>query len=151
VCEQQLLTIVLIWSLSLFVIESVEITNKMQPYNRIYYSSAHQKLNMFRAAHRSSSGARNCICSLWFTHTCGDWPLSSLSGKCSKHVEPSMRVVMINSITGLHLVGYFYWFILRCTDPWILNLFVILNSLLRKLSSMPIYLQDIFVTRILRK
>jgi len=34
---------------------------------------------MFRAAHRSSSGALNCICSLWFTYTC-DRPLSSLSG-----------------------------------------------------------------------
>jgi hypothetical protein len=29
---------------------------------------------------------------------------------------------MINSITRLHLVGYFYWVTLRCTDPWILNL-----------------------------
>jgi len=28
---------------------------------------------------------------------------------------------IINYITRLHLVGYFYWFILRCTDPWILN------------------------------
>jgi len=36
---------------------------------------------MFRAAHRSSSGALNCICSLWFTYTCGDRPLSSLSWK----------------------------------------------------------------------
>jgi len=36
---------------------------------------------MFQAAHRSSSGALNCICSLWFTYTCGDRPLSSLSGK----------------------------------------------------------------------
>jgi len=36
---------------------------------------------MFRAAHRSSSGALNCICSLWFRYTCGDRPLSSLSGK----------------------------------------------------------------------
>jgi len=26
----------------------------------------------------------------------------------------------MNSITRLHLVGYFYWVILRCTDPWIL-------------------------------
>jgi len=26
---------------------------------------------------------------------------------------------LINSITRLHLVGYFYWVILRCTDPWI--------------------------------
>ena len=30
---------------------------------------------MFRAAHRSSSGALNCICSLWFIYTCGDRPL----------------------------------------------------------------------------
>jgi len=28
---------------------------------------------------------------------------------------------MINSVTKLHLVGYLYWVILRCTDPWILN------------------------------
>jgi len=27
---------------------------------------------MFRAAHRSSSEALNCICSLWFTYACGD-------------------------------------------------------------------------------
>ena len=36
---------------------SVEITNKMQPCNRIYYSTVHWRLNMFRAAHRSSLGA----------------------------------------------------------------------------------------------
>jgi len=34
---------------------------------------------MFRAAHRSSSEALNCICSLWFIYTCGDRPLSRLS------------------------------------------------------------------------
>ena len=60
--------------------KSVEITNKMQPCNRIYYSKVYWRLSMFRAAHRSSSGALNCICSL-FTYTCGDQPLSSLSGK----------------------------------------------------------------------
>jgi len=27
---------------------------------------------MFRAAHRSSSGALNCVCSLWFIYPCGD-------------------------------------------------------------------------------
>jgi hypothetical protein len=36
---------------------SGEITNKMQPCNRIYYSTVHWRLNMFRAAHRSWSGA----------------------------------------------------------------------------------------------
>jgi len=36
---------------------SVEITNKMQPCIGIYYSSVHWRLNMFRAAYRSSSGA----------------------------------------------------------------------------------------------
>jgi len=34
---------------------------------------------MFREAHRSSSGAINCICSLWFICPCGDRPLSRLS------------------------------------------------------------------------
>jgi len=34
---------------------------------------------MFRAAHRSSSGAINCVCSLWFIYPCGDRPLSKLS------------------------------------------------------------------------
>ena len=36
---------------------SVEITNKMQPCKRIYYSTVHWRLNMFRASYRSSSGA----------------------------------------------------------------------------------------------
>jgi hypothetical protein len=40
---------------------------------------------------------------------------------CSKHVEPSMKDGIINSITRLLLVGCFYWVILRCTNPWILN------------------------------
>jgi len=129
----------------------------MQPCNRIYYSNVYWRLNMFREAHRSSSGAPNCICSLCFIYTCGDRPLSSLSGKfptqtwqrpvttcvykpdavntvwssrwwavCrSKHVEPSVNVGIINSITRLHLVGSFYWFILRCTDPWILTLILL--------------------------
>jgi hypothetical protein len=47
--------------------DSVEITNKMQPCIRIYYSTVHWSINVFRAAYRSSSGALNCICSLWFT------------------------------------------------------------------------------------
>jgi hypothetical protein len=52
----------------------------MQLYNRIYYSKDFWMLDMFRAAHRSSSGALNCICSLWFIYTCGDRALSRLSG-----------------------------------------------------------------------
>jgi len=46
----------------------------MQHFNRIYYSSFYWNLNMFRAVYRSSSGAPNCICSLWFTYTCCDRP-----------------------------------------------------------------------------
>jgi len=38
-------------------IHLVEITNKMQPCIRIYYSTVHWRLNMFRAAYPSSSGA----------------------------------------------------------------------------------------------
>ena len=50
----------------------------MQPCNRIYYSKIDWRLNMFRAACRSSSGAPKCICSFWFIYTCGDRPLSRL-------------------------------------------------------------------------
>jgi hypothetical protein len=88
---------------------------------KVYYSQVYWRLNMFRAARRSSSGALNCICSLWFIYTCGDWPLPRLSGNTPTHVEPSVNFGIINSITRLHLVGYFYRFILRCTDPWILK------------------------------
>jgi hypothetical protein len=119
--------------------ESVEITNKMQPCNRIYYSKIYWSLSMFRAAYRSSLGATNCICNLWFIYTCGDRSLWSLSGiqnwqrlvttrvrkpeaaitvwstwwweVCrSKHVELLVNFAIINSITRLHLIGYFYWF-----------------------------------------
>jgi len=55
---------------------------QMQPCNRIYYSKIYWKLNMFRVAYRSSSGALNCIFSLWFIYTCGDRPLSRLGGNC---------------------------------------------------------------------
>jgi len=37
--------------------DSLEITNKMRPCNRIYYSNIHWRLNMSRAAYCSSSGA----------------------------------------------------------------------------------------------
>jgi len=30
---------------------------------------------------------------------------------CSEHVEPSINFGIINSITRLHLVGCFYWFL----------------------------------------
>jgi len=43
---------------------------------------------MFRAAHRSSSGALNCICSLWFTYTCGDQPVTT----CVCKAEPANTV-----------------------------------------------------------
>jgi hypothetical protein len=38
-----------------------EITKKMRPCSRIYYSNVFQLLNMFRATHRSSSGAQKTV------------------------------------------------------------------------------------------
>jgi len=103
---------------------------------------------MFRAEYRSSSGALNFICSLWFIYTCGVRLLSrlSLDNGRSPHVYINQRLQIqfrapdderyaarnmlslkinygiINSNTRLHLDGCFYWVILRCTDPWISNL-----------------------------
>jgi hypothetical protein len=53
----------------------------MKLCNRIYYSRVYWRFNIFRAAHRSSSGALNCICSLWFIYPSGDRPLPRLSEK----------------------------------------------------------------------
>jgi len=64
----------------------------MQTCFRIYYSKVYWRLNMFRAAYRSSSGALNYICSLWFLHTCGDRPLSRLSEKKLLFVEHNRDV-----------------------------------------------------------
>ena len=55
-------------------------SNKMQLCNRIYYSKVFWRFNVFQAAHRSSSGALNSICSLWFICPYVDRPLPRLSG-----------------------------------------------------------------------
>jgi hypothetical protein len=47
--------------------------------------------------------------------------LSWLGGNSHPARTTSINFGIINSITRLHLVGYFYWFILRCKGPWILN------------------------------
>jgi len=101
----------------------------MQPCYRIHYSTVHWQLNMFQAVCRS------------------------------KHVELSMNGGIINSVTRLHLVGCFYWVILWCMDPWILNLQnsekvirIIPNSRMRdscrelfqRLEILPLYSQYIF-------
>jgi len=71
---------------------SVDITNKMQPCNRIYYFNVCWRVNMFRAAHRSLSGALNCICSLWFTYTCGDRLMSSCQNRLDNSRSPHVYV-----------------------------------------------------------
>jgi hypothetical protein len=48
---------------------------------------------MFRAAHRISSGALNCVFSLWFIYPCDDWPLPKLSGKLPFPTWPWQRPV----------------------------------------------------------
>jgi hypothetical protein len=40
----------------------------MQSCNRIYYSKMYWRLNTFWAPYGLSSGAPNCICSLWFIY-----------------------------------------------------------------------------------
>jgi len=121
----------------------------MQPCNRIYYSTVHWQLNMFRAAHRSSSGALTVFtASGLHTHAVtghsqvwvglrldyGRSPHAYVNQRLqtqsswwwavcrSKHDELSMNGGIMNSVTRSHLVGYFYWVVLWCTDPWILNL-----------------------------
>jgi hypothetical protein len=80
-------------------------TNKMQLCNRIYYSKVYWRLNKFRAAYRSSSGALNCICSLWFIYPCGDRPVSRLSGKWMIHFPLSLgRILSLYTQEHSHLL-----------------------------------------------
>ena len=77
-------------------------TNEMQLCNRIYYSKVYWRLNMFRAARRSSSGALNYICNLWFICPCGDRPLSRLSGKWMIHLPHSLGRFLLSLYTQEH-------------------------------------------------
>jgi len=60
----------------------------MQPCNRIYYSIVHWRLNMFRAAHRSSSGALT-VCAASGLHT--QFPLRLDYGR-SPHAYVNQRL-----------------------------------------------------------
>jgi len=50
------------------------------------------------------------------------WRLNVFQAAYRSSSGPSINFGIINSITRLHLISCFYWFILRCTDPWILNI-----------------------------
>jgi hypothetical protein len=51
---------------------SVEITNNMQPCNRIYYSNFLLKAQYVLSGKPLIIRSSKCICSLWFTYVCGD-------------------------------------------------------------------------------
>jgi hypothetical protein len=108
---------------------------------------------MFWAAHHSSSGALTVFAAsglhthvvtgrsqIWVGTDYGRSPHAYVNQRLKrqsswwwavcrlKHVEPLINGGIINSITRLHLVGYFSWVILQCTDPWILNLLYLLQE-----------------------
>ena len=136
----------LIFMVSYIVVWTVEITNKMQPCNSIYYSKIYWRLNMFRAACLSHHQELQTVFAAFrlYTHVvtdrCPGWvrtqpgqrPVTTCVYKpeaantvwsfwwwavCrSKHVEPSINFGIIYAITRLHLVGYFYWFLLSISQ-----------------------------------
>jgi hypothetical protein len=107
----------------------------MQLCNIIYYSTVHWRLNMFQAAYRSPSGALTVFAAsglhmhvvtgrsqvptqtwIWPVTTCVCKPEAANTVRApdyeryaAQNVELSMNGRIINSITRLHLVGYFYW------------------------------------------
>ena len=94
---------------------------------------------MFRAAHCSSSGALNYICSLWFIYPCSDQTLTTAGhhmGIQTRGCKYSLELRMTSSVPletcwafnkpwnnkfyyKATSCWYFYWILLRCTDPWI--------------------------------
>jgi hypothetical protein len=82
------------------VYNSVEIATRWSFVTEFFNSKVYWRLNMFRAAHRSSSGALNCICSLWFIY-------DVVTGRCQGSALAT---------AGHHSLSH-----LRCTDSWISN------------------------------
>ena len=164
--------------------DSLEITNNMQPCNRIYYSTVHWRLNMFRATYRSSSGALTVFAAsdlhthvvtgrsqVWVGTAERQFPLRIDYGRSphayvNQRLQIQLELLMMCGMPletcrafnerwnnkfyyKLHLVGYFYWVVLLCTDPWILNLKKqILNSSVIKIKP-PVYrhIKNIFMVR----
>jgi hypothetical protein len=93
----------------------------MQPCNRICYYTVNQRLNMFRTAQRSPSGALTVF---------------SASG-LHTYVQIQLELLIMSGLPletcwvfderwsnkFYYKVGYFSWVILRCTNPWILTLY----------------------------
>jgi hypothetical protein len=71
---------------------------------------------MFRTAHRSSSGAINCICSLWFICPYGDRPLPRLSGKWLMYLGVSSLSlqVLLNQMAAFILYNFLSVFLKAC-------------------------------------
>jgi len=84
---------------------------------------------MFRAAYRSYQELQTVLAASGLyihvvTGCCPRWMGSHPAwwAVCrSKHVELSINFGIINSITRLHLVGYFYWFIMIRLFIFLLN------------------------------
>ena len=87
--------------------DSVEITNKMQPCNRIYYSKINWRLNMFRMAYRSSSGALTVF-------TASGLHMHMVTGRSQVWVGTESYY---NARIYEHSIYY-----LQCTDLWTFNL-----------------------------
>jgi len=88
--------------------------------NRIYYSKVYWRLNMFRVAYRSSSGALNCICSLWFIYPCGDRPLYRLGGNWVP--EESCLCVSYWSVLRRKLIAITAHVISNTKNEWSLSM-----------------------------
>ena len=108
----------------------------MQPCNRIYYSTVHWRLNMLRAAYRSSSGAPTVfVASGLHTHVVtgrSQVPLRLDYGRSphayvNQRLQIRLELLMMSGMPleaswalnerwnnkfyyKMHLVGYFYWF-----------------------------------------
>jgi len=90
--------------------DSVEIPTRCSFVIEFIIPKVYRRLNMFRAAHRSSSGALNCVCSIRFIYPCGDRPLPRLSEKWHiSHSAFSSSSGALNCVCSI-------WFIYPCGD-----------------------------------
>jgi hypothetical protein len=85
-------------------VESVEITNKMQPCNRIYYSKIYYSKN-----NKLYYKVASCWLFLLIRTTMhGSKNITFINAKQAIEIYAYINFGIISSITMLHLVGYFY-------------------------------------------
>ena len=102
-----------------YIFYSPEIANKMQQCIKIYYSMFIWSSTCFgrHTAHHQELKTAIAASGFAYVEGCRCWGCWMMGGVSPKTCWASYKHGIINFDTLLHLVGFYMWIILWCTDP----------------------------------